>query len=74
MPRLLWNKDGVTSLTNLSAEMKVGIMFTIIVVSLQEEGIKYFTQMLGSPQQLNEMRQVFQMLLSYWAWLKRDSY
>jgi hypothetical protein len=50
-------------------------MFTIVVlVSLREEGIKFFTQMLGSPQQLNEMRQVFQMLLSYWVWLKRDSY
>jgi hypothetical protein len=30
--------------------------------------------MLGSPQRLNDMRQVFQMLLSYWAWLKRDTY
>jgi hypothetical protein len=73
MPRLLW-KDGVTSLTDLSAKMKVGIMFTIIVVSLQEEGIKFLTHMLGSPQRLNDMRQAFQMLLSYWVWLKRDTY
>jgi hypothetical protein len=42
--------------------------------TIQEEGIKYFTQVLGSPQRANEMRQVFQMLLSYWVWLKRDSY
>ena len=73
MPRLLW-KDGVTSLTDLPAKLKVGIMFTIFVVSLQEEGIKFFTLVLGSPQKLNEMRQVFQMLLSYWVWLKRDTY
>jgi hypothetical protein len=73
MPRLLW-KDGVTSLTDLSAKMKVGIMFTIIVVSLQEEGSKFFSLVLGSSQRVNEMRQVFQMLLSYWVWLKRDSY
>jgi hypothetical protein len=73
MPRLLW-KDGVTSLTDLSAKLKVGIMFTLVVVSLQEEGSKFFTLVLGSSQSVNEMRQVFQMLLSYWVWLKRDSY
>ncbi len=73
MPRLLW-KDGVTSLTDLSAKLKVGIMFTIVVVSLREEGVRFFTLVLGSPQRLNEMRQVFQMLLSYWVWLKRDTY
>ncbi len=49
-------------------------MFMIIVVSLQDRGIKFFTLVLGSDQQLNEMRQVFQMLLSYWVWLQRDTY
>jgi hypothetical protein len=73
MPGLLW-KDGVTSLVDISAKLKVGIMFTIVVVSLREEGIRFFTQVLGSRQRLNEMRQVFQMLLSYWVWLKRESY
>ena len=73
MPRLLW-KDGVTSLTNLSAGYKVGIMFTIIVVSLQEDGVTYFTKVLGTPQRLKNMRLAFQMLLSYWVWLKRDTY
>ena len=33
-----------------------------------------FTRVLGSAQKLNDMRQVFQMLLSYWVWLKRDTY
>jgi hypothetical protein len=73
MPRLLW-KDGVTSLTDLSAKLKVDIIFTLVVVSLQEEGSKFFTLVLGSSQRVNEMRQVFQMLLSYWVWLKQDSY
>jgi hypothetical protein len=74
MPRLLW-KDGVRSLTDLSAKLKVGIMFTLVVVSFQEEVSKFFTLVLGSSQRVsNEMRQVFQMLLSYWVWLKRDSY
>jgi hypothetical protein len=58
MPRLLW-KDGIMSMTNISAKLKVGIMFTIVVVSLREEGIKYFTKLLGSPHRANEMRQVF---------------
>jgi hypothetical protein len=73
MPRLLW-KDGVTSLTDLSEKLKVGTMFTLVVVSLQEESSKFFTLVLGSSRRVNEMRQVFQMLLSYWVWLKRDSY
>jgi hypothetical protein len=42
MPCLPW-KDGVTSLTDLPAKLRVGIMFTIIVVSLQEDGSKFFT-------------------------------
>jgi hypothetical protein len=73
MPRLLW-KDGVTSLTDIPATLKVGIMFTIVVVSLQEDGTKFFTSVLKSSQRLNDMREVFQMLLSYWVWLKRDTY
>jgi hypothetical protein len=43
-------------MTDISAKLKAGIMFMIVVVSLGEEGIKYFTQVLGSPQGANEMR------------------
>jgi hypothetical protein len=73
MPHLLW-KDGVALLTDLPIKLKVGIMFTIIVLSLQEDGSKFFTSVLGTSQRVNEMHRVFQMLLSYWVWLKRDSY
>jgi hypothetical protein len=73
IPCLLW-KDAVTSLTDLSAKLKAGIMFTLVAVSLQEEGSKFLTLVLGSSQRVNEMRQVFQMLLSYWVWLKGDSH
>jgi hypothetical protein len=73
MPCLLW-KDGVRSLTDPFQKLKVGIMFTIVFVSLQEVGVRFFTLVLGSPQQLNDMRQVFQMLLSYWVWIKRNTY
>ena len=40
MPRLLWS-DGVTGLTNITANYKVGIMFTIVVISLQFEGFQF---------------------------------
>jgi hypothetical protein len=43
MPCLLW-KDGITSLSKLTAKYKVGIMFTIVTVSLQDEGISLFEE------------------------------
>jgi hypothetical protein len=73
MPRLLW-KDGITSLSELTAKYKVGIMFTIVIVSLQDEGKSLFEEVLGSNARLNDMRQVFQMMLAYWVWLKEETY
>ncbi|WP_288992708.1 hypothetical protein [uncultured Marinobacter sp.] len=64
MPRLLW-KAGITSLSELTAKYKVGIMFTIVIVSLQDEGKILFEEVLGSNRRLNDMRQVFQMMLAY---------
>jgi hypothetical protein len=67
MPRLLW-KDGITSLSKITAKYKVGIMFTTIVtVSLQDEGKSLFEDVLGNNEHLNDMRQVFQMMLAYWV-------
>ena len=37
MPQLLW-KDGITTITELTASAKVGIMFTIVVIGLTEDG------------------------------------
>ena len=73
MPRLLW-KDGITTLTDLPASSKVGIMFTIVVISLTSEGKEYFTRVLGQVRVMNDMRECFQMLLCYWVWLKQDSF
>jgi hypothetical protein len=64
MPRLLW-KDGITSLSEITAKYKVGIMFTIVTVSLQDKGKSLFEDVLGSNECLNDMRQVFQMMLAY---------
>jgi hypothetical protein len=74
MPRLLW-KDGITSLSELTAKYKIGIMFTIVTVSLQDKGKSLFEDVvLGSNARLNDMRQVFQMMLAYWVWLKKETY
>ena len=73
MPRLLW-KDGITSLSELTAKYKFGIMFTIVVITLQDDGQTLLEEVLGSSNRLNDMRQVFQMMLAYWVWLKKDQY
>ena len=72
-PRLLW-KEGVTNLSELTASAKVGIMFTIVVISLTDDGIHFFEQAFKSNTQLNNMHYVFQLLLCYWMWLKKDHY
>ena len=72
MPRLLWTSR-LTHLSELTALEKVGIMFTLVVISLQDEGKKYFIEVLGEATLLN-MCQCFQMMLSYWMWLKKPSY
>jgi hypothetical protein len=49
-------------------------MFTIAMVSLQDKGKSLFEDMLGNNERLNDMRQVFQMMLAYWVWLKKETY
>ena len=70
MPRLLW-KDGITNMTDITASQKVGIMFTIVVMSLQDDGIEFFNHVLKKPKIADDMRQCFQMMLCYWMWLKK---
>jgi len=72
MPRLLWNQ-GVTTLTDLTAAQKVGILTTITVVALTEEGSQFFTRVLGE-EKMKAMVVVFQMMLAYWMWLKKTEY
>jgi hypothetical protein len=73
MPHLLW-KDGITSLSGITAKYKVGIMFTIVMLSLQDEEKSLFEDVLGSGERLHDMRQVFQRMLAYWVWLKKETY
>ena len=68
MPRLHW-RDGITSLTNVSAVYKVGMMFTIVVVARTKEGQKVFNDTMGEDRRV-DMQYAFQMLLCYQQWLK----
>jgi hypothetical protein len=70
MPRLLF-KDGITKLTDITASTNVGIMFTVVLLSLTTKGSNFFNIALG-PLKAQKMRYVFQQLLSYWVWLKKD--
>jgi hypothetical protein len=55
------------------ASTNVGIMFAIIVLSITDKGAHFFDQVLG-PDKANQMRYVFQQLLCYWVWLKKEFY
>ena len=69
MPKLLW-KDGITTTTELTANAKVGIMFTIVVIGLTEDGKHLFENIFENKTLFCNMMECFQMLLSYWVWLK----
>ena len=74
MPRLRWS-DGISSLSDLEAKYRVGIMLTIVVLTLQDDGLALFTEVFkGKTARVSQMRQVFQMMLCYWMWLKKDKY
>ena len=72
MPTLLW-KSGITSLSFTHANEKVGIMLTIVILSLTIRGKEYFLK-IYNPDQLQNMQEVFQMMLCYWSWLKGDKF
>jgi hypothetical protein len=71
----LLRKDGITSLSELTAKYKVGIMFTIVTVSLQVNRKILLEEVLGSNARFNDVCQVFQMmLLAYWVWLRKETH
>ena len=71
MPRLFF-QDGITNLTYISGRTRVGIMLAIIVLSLTEKGELFFNKCLPEPGVANKMRYIFQIILCYWSWLKKD--
>jgi hypothetical protein len=48
----------------LTAKFKVGIMFTIVVASLQDEGKIKLEEVIGSKAHLNDVSQVFEMIFA----------
>jgi hypothetical protein len=73
-PRLLWS-DGVTTLTQLTGDQRVGKMFAILLVALTRDGERFFTKNLpGGQITWRRMVYCFQQILCYWAWLKQDFY
>ena len=72
MPRLLW-KDGITSLSQVTASHKVGMVLTVVVLSLTKAGTRLFHEVMG-PITTGHMRSIFQQLLAYRQWLKRKTY
>src|SRR4051812_8851141 len=73
-PRLLFT-DGVSSITNISAGTKVGILFAIVIASLTRNGRNILLQdeKLSDSMYLN-MIEAFELLLSYWSWLKKRNF
>ena len=50
-------------------------MLTIVILTLQDDGLAVFTAVFNdNPVRLSQMCQVFQMMLCYWMWLKKDRY
>ena len=79
MPRLLF-KDGATKLTQISHTHIVGMMLTILIISLTDEGKTILLHSfktnghLHPDRRLKNMQNVFSMLLAYWSWLKKPTY
>jgi hypothetical protein len=63
----------VTTITKVTASTNVGIMFTVIILSLTDKGAFFFDEVLGSDK-ANKMCYVFQQMLCYWVWLKKEFY
>ena len=73
-PRLIW-QDGVTTLTHLTADLKVGKIFAICCIASTLEGEQFFSTVLeNGAATWHKMLYVFQQILCYWAWLKQDTF
>jgi hypothetical protein len=73
-PRCTWS-DGVTTLTQLTGDQRVGKMFAILLVALTLEGEQFFSANLpGGSDTWKKLVYCFQQVLCYWAWLKQDHY
>ena len=72
-PRLLF-KDGMTTISDISAGTKMGILFSFVVASQTNDGRELLLKHEKTATIYGDMIQVFEMLLCYWAWLKKEEY
>ena len=70
-PRLLW-QNGVSNLKVLDAKYRVGILFTLVVVAMTDDGMEFLEPF--SKDRFNDIVEILEMILCYWKWLKKDSY
>jgi hypothetical protein len=70
-PCIIW-QDGVSSLTQLTGDLKVGNMFAICAAASTLEGEQFFYEYLeGGENTWHKMLYVLQQIISYWFWLKQ---
>ena len=77
-PMLLW-KSGIRELTNITADYKVGMMLTVIVVSLTTHGKQLFESALfkqksSGKAKARHLQVTFQKMLAYWLWLHKTEF
>jgi hypothetical protein len=74
-PRLIF-ADGITTLSHTTAETYIGMMLAIVIAGLTKDGRNLFKSeksRVGTAMYSN-MLESFEMLLAFWAWLKKDNY
>ena len=79
LPRLRF-EHGITTLSNTSAAHKVGAMLAVVLVALTGDGRNTFLRLVRRKDERRkdevamDIVYSFEMLLCFWAWLKKDKY
>jgi hypothetical protein len=83
MPHILF-KDGVTNLAKLPTAHVIGILLTVVIITLTDKGKLLLQTAFASGKapadeargikRLNDMWYMFSMLLVYWSWLKQETF
>ena len=72
-PRLMW-KNGISTLTDITADYKVGMLLTFVVLSLTTDGNKLLATAFGTAKKAQQIRTAFQKLLAYRSWLRKKEF
>jgi len=72
-PRMLY-KDGLTTISERSRCTKMGILFSFVIAGPSAQGYRLLHKQAQIAAKYGDIIHVFEMLLCYWAWLKKDKY